>query len=70
MADMQLSSGRTHSFWSHGEHGYSCLITREAEPRGAKRSGVFGPKSATTGVPTAAAICIGPLSLPMKSSAF
>ena len=44
-----------------GRHARSRLITRTRSPRGAKpKASCVGPKSATTGVPTAAARCAGP----------
>ena len=46
----------------HGLHGRSTRTTRSCGPRGAYRAGSDGPKIATTGVPTAPARCIGPVS--------
>ena len=43
----------------HGAHGRSTRITRSFGPRGAYRRGSDGPNTATIGVPTAAATCIG-----------
>ena len=46
----------------HGLHGRSMRTTVSRVPRGAYRRGSEGPNTATIGVPTALARCIGPVS--------
>ena len=46
----------------HGLHGRSTRTTRSCGPRSAYLAGSEGPNIATTGVPTAPARCIGPVS--------
>ena len=51
----------------HGEQGMPARRTTCWSPYGPVSAGSVGPKIATTGVPTAAARCIGPLSLAMTT---
>ena len=56
-------------FFPHGEHGSDDRQSaRAGEPSGPVRSGSLDPKIATIGVPTAAARCIGPVSLVITKS--
>src|SRR5262249_40325194 len=61
----QRSGGRRTPL--HGLQGGSTRTMRCSATSGAYRQGIDGPKTATTGVPTAAARCIGPVS-PVSSS--
>ncbi len=56
----QRSGGRRMRL--HGLHGRSTRTMRCSATSGAYRHGIDGPNTATTGVPTAAARCIGPVS--------
>jgi len=57
----RLRGQRVPPWTLQGRQARSRLITRTARPRGAKpKASCVGPKSATTGVPTAAARCAGP----------
>src|SRR6185312_4237518 len=51
---------------SHGIDGWTTIF---GTPTGPQRDGSVRPKRPTTGVPAAAAMCIGPLSLPRNSRA-
>ncbi len=60
MCPVQRAGGRRIRL--HGAQGRSMRTTRSSGPRGAYRRGSDGPNTATIGVPTAAARCIGPVS--------
>ena len=60
---------RGHRFRTHGTHGRSNLpINRTLGPSGRVWRMSAGPSSATTGVPRAAARCIGPVSFVTRAS--
>src|SRR3972149_2032301 len=67
---MQLSLSRSQCMRPQGLQSNCLYITVWPSPHGLQTAGDVGPNSAITLVPEAAAICVGPLSLPMNSVAF